>query len=235
MDLAEFQRQAGDGRGRARRRRAGDARAARGGWGASVTEAMGIGDISVSLWGECEAEGRHAFQRPRLRAFRADRSRDRRAPCRSSTAPTGELVLTHLVNRSTPLLRFRTRDHVRVGVGRLRLRAHGAARALHRPHRRHADRARRQRVSLRGARGRQRIRARRHRRHDDPAARGRRAAGAAAAGRRRDRAGRRRRGPRRAHPRAPARQAGGHGRDRRSRRPGSLPRSEYKSKLVEKT
>ena len=30
----------------------------------------------------------------------------------------------------------------------LRLRPHGAARALHRPHRRHADRARRQRVSL---------------------------------------------------------------------------------------
>ena len=30
-------------------------------WGASVTEAMGIGDISVSL-GERD-EGRHAFQR----------------------------------------------------------------------------------------------------------------------------------------------------------------------------
>ena len=30
------------------------------GWGASVTEAMGIGDISVSLWGECEAkQGMH--------------------------------------------------------------------------------------------------------------------------------------------------------------------------------
>ena len=29
----------------------------------------------------------------------------------------GELVLTHLVNRSAPLLRFRTRDHVRLGVG----------------------------------------------------------------------------------------------------------------------
>src|SRR5271155_548141 len=26
------------------------------GWGARVTEAMGIGDISVSLWGECEAK-----------------------------------------------------------------------------------------------------------------------------------------------------------------------------------
>jgi phenylacetate-CoA ligase len=29
----------------------------------------------------------------------------------------GELVLTHLVNRSAPLLRFRTRDHVRLSVG----------------------------------------------------------------------------------------------------------------------
>ena len=29
-------------------------------WGASVTEAMGIGDISVSLWGECEEkQGMH--------------------------------------------------------------------------------------------------------------------------------------------------------------------------------
>ena len=30
----------------------------------------------------------------------------------------GELVLTHLVNRAAPLLRFRTRDHVRVSAGR---------------------------------------------------------------------------------------------------------------------
>jgi phenylacetate-CoA ligase len=29
----------------------------------------------------------------------------------------GELVLTHLVNRSAPLLRFRTRDHVRLSMG----------------------------------------------------------------------------------------------------------------------
>ena len=26
------------------------------GWGARVTEAMGIGDIGVSLWGECEQQ-----------------------------------------------------------------------------------------------------------------------------------------------------------------------------------
>ena len=57
------------------------------GWGASVTEAMGIGDISVSLWGECEEKAGHAFQRPRLRAFRADRPGDRRGACRSPTAP----------------------------------------------------------------------------------------------------------------------------------------------------
>ena len=48
------------------------------GWGARVTEAMGIGDIGVSLWGECEAAGRDAPRRARLRPRRADRARDRR-------------------------------------------------------------------------------------------------------------------------------------------------------------
>jgi phenylacetate-CoA ligase len=33
------------------------------GWGARVTEAMGIGDIAVSLWGECEHQAGHAFRR----------------------------------------------------------------------------------------------------------------------------------------------------------------------------
>ena len=32
-------------------------------WGAQVTEAMGIGDIAVSLWGECEAQGGDALLR----------------------------------------------------------------------------------------------------------------------------------------------------------------------------
>ena len=32
--------------------------------------------------------------------------------CRSRTVPSGELVLTHLRHRAAPLLRFRTRDHV---------------------------------------------------------------------------------------------------------------------------
>ena len=37
---------------------------------------------------------------------------DRRRASRWRTAPTGELVLTHLRHRAAPLLRFRTRDHV---------------------------------------------------------------------------------------------------------------------------
>jgi phenylacetate-CoA ligase len=85
-------------------------------WGASVTEAMGIGDISVSLWGECEAKaGMHFSGRGFVHFELID-------PASGATVPiadgaTGELVLTHLVNRSTPLLRFRTRDHVRLSVG----------------------------------------------------------------------------------------------------------------------
>ena len=160
-------------------------------WGASVTEAMGIGDISVSLWGECEEKaGMHFSGRGFVHFELIDPASGASVPL--TDGATGELVLTHLVNRSAPLLRFRTRDHVRLGVGRLRLRADQPARALHRSHRRHADRARRQRLSLGGARGRQRIRARRHRRHHDPADPSRRKTGTAAAGRRRDRARRRR-------------------------------------------
>ena len=83
------------------------------GWGARVTEAMGIGDIGVSLWGECEhQEGMHlgarAFVHPEL--IEPD-SGDAVA---LEDGASGELVLTHLRHRAAPLLRFRTRDHVEV-------------------------------------------------------------------------------------------------------------------------
>ena len=58
---------------------------------------------------------------------RADRPRDRRARSSSRTAPSGELVLTHLRHRAAPLLRFRTRDHV--ACGRAPARAAAPARA----------------------------------------------------------------------------------------------------------
>ena len=171
------------------------------GWGASVTEAMGIGDISVSLWGECEAKaGMHFSGRGFVHFELIDPGEP--APMPLVDGAEGELVLTHLVNRSAPLLRFRTRDHVRLSVGDLRLRAHGAPRALHRAHRRHADRARRQRLSLGGARSRQRIRPGGRRRHHDPPACVGSETGAAAADQGRACAGSESRGPRRAHPRA---------------------------------
>jgi phenylacetate-CoA ligase len=83
------------------------------GWGAKVTEAMGIGDIGVSLWGECEEQdgmhlGAYGFVHPELIDPETGDALD------LDDGATGELVLTHLRHRAAPLLRFRTRDHVAV-------------------------------------------------------------------------------------------------------------------------
>jgi phenylacetate-CoA ligase len=83
------------------------------GWGAKVTEAMGIGDIGVSLWGECEKQdgmhlGAHGFVHPELIDPETGDAVE------MADGASGELVLTHLQHRAAPLLRFRTRDHVEV-------------------------------------------------------------------------------------------------------------------------
>ena len=83
------------------------------GWGAKVTEAMGIGDIGVSLWGECEhQDGMHLGARGFVHAELIDPATE--APIPMDDGATGELVLTHLRHQAAPLLRFRTRDHVEV-------------------------------------------------------------------------------------------------------------------------
>jgi phenylacetate-CoA ligase len=83
------------------------------GWGARVTEAMGIGDIGVSLWGECEQQdGMHLGARGFVHAELIDPDSATALPLEDGAS--GELVLTHLKHRAAPLLRFRTRDHVRV-------------------------------------------------------------------------------------------------------------------------
>ncbi|MCC7481068.1 MAG: AMP-binding protein [Hyphomicrobiales bacterium] len=83
------------------------------GWGARVTEAMGIGDIGVSLWGECEyQQGMHLGGRGFIHAELIDP--DSGASLAMRDGAKGELVLTHLQHRAAPLLRFRTRDHVEV-------------------------------------------------------------------------------------------------------------------------
>jgi phenylacetate-CoA ligase len=86
------------------------------GWGARVTEAMGIGDIGISLWGECEEQdgmhlGARGFVHPELI------DPETGAPLPFEDGAEGELVLTHLCHRGAPLLRFRTRDHVKVWTG----------------------------------------------------------------------------------------------------------------------
>jgi phenylacetate-CoA ligase len=83
------------------------------GWGAKVTEAMGIGDIGVSLWGECEQQdgmhlGAYGYVHPELI------DPETGAAIEMEDGGSGELVLTHLRHRAAPLLRFRTRDHVHV-------------------------------------------------------------------------------------------------------------------------
>jgi phenylacetate-CoA ligase len=81
------------------------------GWGARVTEAMGIGDIGVSLWGECEEQdGMHLGARGFVHAELIDPATGEALPLEDGAS--GELVLTHLRHRAAPLLRFRTRDHV---------------------------------------------------------------------------------------------------------------------------
>ena len=86
------------------------------GWGAQVTEAMGIGDIGVSLWGECEEQaGMHLGARGLVHAELIDPGTG--APVELEDGAAGELVLTHLRHRAAPLLRFRTRDHVLVSRG----------------------------------------------------------------------------------------------------------------------
>ena len=81
------------------------------GWGAQVTEAMGIGDIGVSLWGECEErDGMHLGARGFVHPELVDPATGEALPLEDGAE--GELVLTHLRHRAAPLLRFRTRDHV---------------------------------------------------------------------------------------------------------------------------
>jgi phenylacetate-CoA ligase len=81
------------------------------GWGARVTEAMGIGDIGVSLWGECEEQdGMHLGARGFVHAELVEPETGEALPFEHEAR--GELVLTHLRHQAAPLLRFRTRDHV---------------------------------------------------------------------------------------------------------------------------
>jgi phenylacetate-CoA ligase len=85
-------------------------------WGARVTEAMGVGDVGPSLFGECEEQrGMHLGGRGFVHVELIDP--ETLAAIELKDGATGELVLTHLRHRAAPLLRFRTHDHVQVSIG----------------------------------------------------------------------------------------------------------------------
>jgi phenylacetate-CoA ligase len=87
------------------------------GWDAKITEAMGIGDIGASLWGECEEQdGMHLGARGFVHAELIDPESGKDIAI--ADGAEGELVLSHLQHRAAPLLRFRTRDHVELRTSR---------------------------------------------------------------------------------------------------------------------
>lgn len=80
-------------------------------WNASVREMLGGTDIACTYWGECEAaDGMHFLSPDLMVAELIDPDTgDRVEPVEGAT---GELVYTALRRQASPLLRFRTRDHV---------------------------------------------------------------------------------------------------------------------------
>ena len=82
-----------------------------------VYEIMGIGDIAASLWGECPAqEGMHFSAPEFVHVELVDPESG--APRELRDGATGELVYTHLAREAAPLLRFRSRDQVRIWSSR---------------------------------------------------------------------------------------------------------------------
>jgi len=82
-------------------------------WGCRVYEIMGIGDIAASLWGECPGQaGMHFSAEEFVHVELIDPDTGKPKPV--SDGENGELVYTHLQREAAPLLRFRSRDHVQV-------------------------------------------------------------------------------------------------------------------------
>ena len=136
-----LERGAAPRRRRARGRGAGAARAARGGLGRAGHRGDGDRRHRGLALGRVRGAGGDAFLRPRLRPCRADRPGDRRAARPARTGRRGSSSIP--TSATAPRRCCASAAATTCGCGRpLRLRAHQPAGALHRAHRRHADRAR---------------------------------------------------------------------------------------------
>ncbi len=83
---------------------------------AKVHEVMGIGDVSISIWGEGpEQAGMHFCAQGFVHAELIDPQTG--SVIAMEDGASGELVYTHLEHEAAPLLRFRSRDHVVVRAG----------------------------------------------------------------------------------------------------------------------
>jgi phenylacetate-CoA ligase len=82
-------------------------------WGAKVTENMGGTDLGVMYWAECEHQrGMHMVAPDFILAELIDPETGEVIPFTPGTS--GELVYTGLVREASPVLRFRSGDHVEV-------------------------------------------------------------------------------------------------------------------------
>ena len=81
-------------------------------FGAAVTEAMGLGDVAPSLFGECPAQQGMHFGGGGLVWPELIDAGDGVIPIESGAE--GELVYTHLQREAMPVVRFRSGDHVAI-------------------------------------------------------------------------------------------------------------------------
>jgi len=81
-----------------------------------VYEVMGVGDISISMWGESfEQNGMHFCAQNFVYVELINPNNGK--TIKMEDGATGELVYTHLQHEAAPLLRFRSRDHVIIKTG----------------------------------------------------------------------------------------------------------------------
>jgi phenylacetate-CoA ligase len=82
-------------------------------WGAKVTEMMGGTDLGVMFWAECDHQrGMHLVSPDHILCELIDPTSGTVIPFEKGTS--GELVYTALRRQATPLLRFRSGDHIYV-------------------------------------------------------------------------------------------------------------------------
>lgn len=102
-------------------------------FGADVTEAMGLGDISASLYGECaQKDGMHFCGQGLVWVELVDPATGEPIPIERGAV--GEPVYTALVREAMPLVRFRSGDIVEImgtwcGCGRTSFKIRGLTRA----------------------------------------------------------------------------------------------------------